>query len=144
MQDGSLIAAVDLGSNSFRMEVARIEHGGFVRIDYLKEPVRQGAGLDDQRNLTPQAMQRGWETLARFGERLTGFSRTHVRAVATQTLREAHNRDQFLKRGNQLLGFPIDVIAGREEARLIHQGVAHALGSRAGKCLVIDIGGRST
>ena len=96
MQDGSLIAAVDLGSNSFRMEVARIEHGGFVRIDYLKEPVRQGAGLDDQRNLTPQAMQRGWETLARFGERLTGFSRTHVRAVATQTLREAHNRDQFL------------------------------------------------
>ena len=144
MQDGSLIAAVDLGSNSFRMEVARIEHGGFVRIDYLKEPVRQGAGLDDQRNLTPQAMQRGWETLARFGERLTGFSRTHVRAVATQTLREAHNRDQFLKRGNLLLGFPIDVIAGREEARLIHQGVAHALGSRAGKCLVIDIGGRST
>lgn len=144
MQDGSLIAAVDLGSNSFRMEIARIEHGGFVRVDYLKEAVRQGAGLDDQRNLTPQAMQRGWDTLARFGERLTGFSRVQVRAVATQTLREAHNRDQFLKRGNQLLGFPIDVIAGREEARLIYQGVAHVLGSQAGQCLVIDIGGRST
>jgi exopolyphosphatase / guanosine-5'-triphosphate,3'-diphosphate pyrophosphatase len=144
MDDGSLIAAVDLGSNSFRMEVGRLDHGSIFRVDYLKETVRQGGGLDDQRNLTPEAMQRGWATLARFGERLAGFEARQVRAVATQTLREARNRDAFIKKGEQLLGFPIDVISGREEARLIYQGVAQALEGAQEKRLVIDIGGRST
>ena len=144
MQDGSLIAAVDLGSNSFRMEVGRLDHGSIFRVDYLKETVRQGGGLDDDRNLTLDAMQRGWATLARFGERLSGFDAARVRAVATQTLREARNRDLFIKKGEQLLGFPIDVISGREEARLIYQGVSHVLEGANEKRLVMDIGGRST
>ncbi len=144
IEEGSLVAAVDLGSNSFRMELGRLEHGNVLRLDYLKETVRQGAGLDDARNLSQEAMQRGWATLARFGERLTGFAPHQVRAVATQTLREARNRDAFLKKAEQQLGFPIEVIAGREEARLIYQGVAHALGGVDSRRLVIDIGGRST
>ncbi len=144
MQDGSLIAAVDLGSNSFRMEVGRLDHGSILRVDYLKETVRQGGGLDDQRHLSLEAMQRGWATLARFGERLAGFESSQVRAVATQTLREARNRDLFLKKAEQLLGFPIEVISGREEARLIYQGVSQVLEGAQEKRLVIDIGGRST
>ena len=115
-----------------------------MRTEYLKETVRQGGGLDENRNLTPQAMQAGWDCLARFGERLAGFKGVDVRAVATQTLREARNRDAFLERANQVLGFPIDVISGREEARLIYQGVAHMLPDTNERRLVIDVGGRST
>jgi exopolyphosphatase/guanosine-5'-triphosphate,3'-diphosphate pyrophosphatase len=144
MQDGTRLAAVDLGSNSFRLEIGRIEHDQFYRTEYLKETVRQGSGLDEERNLTPEAMQRGWDCLARFGERLAGFDSSTVRAVATQTLREARNRDEFLDKANLVLGFPIDVISGREEARLIYQGVAHALPSSNDRRLVVDIGGRST
>lgn len=144
MQDGTRLAAVDLGSNSFRLEIGRIEHGQFYRTEYLKETVRQGNGLDEERNLTTAAMERGWACLARFGERLAGFDSAEVRAVATQTLREARNRDEFLLRANDVLGFPIDVISGREEARLIYQGVAHALPQGNERRLVIDIGGRST
>lgn len=144
MQKPKRLAAVDLGSNSFRLEIGRIEHGQFYRSEYLKETVRQGNGLDDARNLTEQAMQRGWDCLARFGERLAGFDESEVRAVATQTLREARNRDAFLATGMQKLGFPIDVISGREEARLIYQGVAQALPRTQERRLVIDIGGRST
>jgi len=144
MQKIKRLAAVDLGSNSFRLEIGRIEHGQFYRSEYLKETVRQGNGLDDDRNLTIAAMQRGWDCLARFGERLAGFDEAEVRAVATQTLREARNRDTFLAIGTQKLGFPIDVISGREEARLIYQGVAQALPRVPERRLVIDIGGRST
>jgi exopolyphosphatase/guanosine-5'-triphosphate,3'-diphosphate pyrophosphatase len=135
---------VDLGSNSFRLEIGRFEDGQIHHTEYLKETVRQGNGLDANKNLTPEAMQRGWECLARFGERLAGFKKNQVRAVATQTLREANNRDEFLSRAHQILGFPIDVIAGREEARLIYQGVAHLLPQSTECRLVIDIGGRST
>ncbi len=144
MQNGTLLAAVDLGSNSFRLEIGRYEHGQIHRTEYLKETVRQGNGLDEARNLTPEAMQRGWDCLARFGERLAGFRRPQVRAVATQTLREARNREAFLTRAHQVLGFPIDVISGREEARLIYQGVAHLLPQSDERRLVADIGGRST
>ena len=144
MKHGTLLAAIDLGSNSFRLEIGRYEHGQIQRVAYLKETVRQGNGLDADRNLTPEAMQRGWDCLARFAERLSGFKKTQVRAVATQTLREAKNREAFLKRGCEILGFPIEVIAGTEEARLIYQGVAHMLPSNNERRLVIDIGGRST
>jgi exopolyphosphatase/guanosine-5'-triphosphate,3'-diphosphate pyrophosphatase len=144
MQNGSRLAAVDLGSNSFRLEIGRVDHGQFYRTEYLKETVRQGGGLDEERRLTSPSMQRGWECLARFGERLAGFDASEVRAVATQTLREARNRDEFLDRANKVLGFPIEVISGREEARLIYQGVAHALPQGKERRLVIDIGGRST
>lgn len=138
------MAAVDLGSNSFRLEIGRFDHGQISRAEYLKETVRQGNGLDADRNLTPDAMQRGWDCLARFGERLAGFKKSQVRAVATQTLREARNRDDFLVKAHKILGFPIDVIAGREEARLIYQGVAHMLPQSDDRRLVVDIGGRST
>ena len=144
MQDGTLLAAVDLGSNSFRLEIGRLDHGQIRRTEYLKETVRQGNGLDEARNLTADAMQRGWDCLARFGERLRGFRKSQVRAVATQTLREARNRTAFLAKANQVLGFPIEVISGREEARLIYQGVAHLLPQSDERRLVVDIGGRST
>ena len=144
MQNGNRLAAVDLGSNSFRLEIGRVDHGEFRRTEYLKETVRQGGGLDDNRNLTQEAMQSGWDCLARFGERLAGFKPEEVRAVATQTLREARNRDEFVLRANEVLGFPINVISGREEARLIYQGVAHMLERSEERRLVVDIGGRST
>jgi exopolyphosphatase/guanosine-5'-triphosphate,3'-diphosphate pyrophosphatase len=124
--------------------MGRIEHGLFYRTHYLKETVRQGKGLDENGHLTPQAMQLGWDCLARFGEHLADFARTEVRAVATQTLREAQNRDAFLGPGMEKLGFPIEVISGEEEARLIYLGVAHALPDNNERRLVIDIGGRST
>ena len=144
MQNGTRLAAVDLGSNSYRLEIGRLDHARIHRTEYLKETVRQGNGLDEERNLTPDAMQRGWDCLARFGERLAGFKKGEVRAVATQTLREARNRDVFLQRANKVLGFPIEVISGREEARLIYQGVARLLPQSGERRLVVDIGGRST
>ncbi len=144
MQNGTRLAAVDLGSNSFRLEIGYLDHGQIQRTEYLKETVRQGNGLDENRNLSRQAMQRGWDCLARFGERLAGFRKYQVRAVATQTLREARNRDEFLHKATQILGFPIDVISGPEEARLIYQGVAHLLPQSQEHRLVVDIGGRST
>jgi exopolyphosphatase / guanosine-5'-triphosphate,3'-diphosphate pyrophosphatase len=144
MNNASLLAAVDLGSNSCRLEIGRIESGQLVRVDYIKEMVRLGGGLDRELMLSEAAMQRALECLARFGERLRGFARQQVRAVATQTLREAKNRDEFLKRAIKALGFPIEVIAGREEARLIYSGVSHLLPDSRERRLVVDIGGRST
>ena len=144
MKNGTLLAAIDLGSNSFRLEIGRYEHGQIQRVAYLKETVRQGNGLDSERNLSQEAMQRGWDCLARFAERLAGFKKYQVRVVATQTLREAKNRNEFIKRGSEILGFPIEVIAGTEEARLIYQGVSNFLPTDNEQRLVVDIGGRST
>ena len=144
MQPRSLYAAIDLGSNSFRLEIGQMDLGQLRRVEYIKETVRQGNGLDADRNLTIEAMERGWECLARFGERIAGFKPSQVRAVATQTLREARNRDVFLAKAKDILGFPIEVIAGREEARLIYLGVSHLLPQSDERRLVVDIGGRST
>ncbi len=144
MQTKSLYAAIDLGSNSFRLEIGQMDAGQLRRVEYIKETVRQGNGLDAERNLTEEAMTRGWECLARFGERIAGFKPSQVRAVATQTLREARNRDEFLAKAKSMLGFPIEVIAGREEARLIYLGVSHLLPQSNERRLVVDIGGRST
>ncbi len=144
MLHAHLYAAVDLGSNSFRLEIGQFAHHHFQRVEYLKETVRQGGGLDAERYLSEEAMQRGWDCLARFGERLKGFPVTHVRAVATQTLREARNREAFVRRGAELLGYPIEIIAGEEEARLIYRGVTSLLPPSDERRLVIDIGGRST
>ncbi|URI10820.1 exopolyphosphatase [Aquincola tertiaricarbonis] len=137
------LAAIDMGSNSFRLEIGQMQHGRYRRIDYLKETVRLGAGLDADGLLTEPAAQRGLACLQRFAKRLQGFEVAQVRAVATQTLREASNRDAFLARAQEALGKPIEVISGREEARLIYAGVAHLQPSDAPR-LVIDIGGRST
>jgi exopolyphosphatase/guanosine-5'-triphosphate,3'-diphosphate pyrophosphatase len=144
MQNGTLLAALDLGSNSFRLEVGRFASGHIERVEYLKETVRQGNGLDEHKNLSLAAMERGWECLARFAERLHGFKKHQVRAVATQTLREARNRDDFLLKAQAILGFGIEVVSGHEEARLIYQGVSHLLPQSDEKRLVVDIGGRST
>ena len=132
-----------MGSNSFRLEIGQLIDGRYRRIDYLKETVRLGAGLDGQGLLTEEATERGLACLARFAQRLKGFVPAQVRAVATQTLREARNRDAFLARAQAGLGFPIEVISGREEARLIYAGVARLQPSSVPR-LVIDIGGRST
>ncbi len=137
------LAGIDLGSNSFRLEIGQLIQGRYRRIDYLKETVRLGAGLDDGGMLTPQAVQRGLDCLARFATRLNGYQPQQIRAVATQTLREARNRDAFLVLAQAALGQTIEVISGREEARLIYAGVARLQPSNVPR-LVIDIGGRST
>lgn len=144
MHNPTLFAAIDLGSNSFRLEIGQMDAGQLRRVEYIKETVRQGNGLDAERNLSTEAMQRGWACLARFAERIAGFKPEQVRAVATQTLREANNRDVFLTQAKRILGFPIEVIAGREEARLIYLGVSHLLPQSPERRLVVDIGGRST
>ena len=137
------LAAIDMGSNSFRLEIAQVIDGKYRRVEYLKETVRLGAGLDAQGLLSEEAVLRGLTCLARFADRLEGYEGWQIRAVATQTLREARNRDAFLLRAQAALGFPIEVISGREEARLIYAGVARLQPSNQTR-LVIDIGGRST
>ena len=136
------LAAVDIGSNSMRLEIGQISAAAsrYQRVDYLKDTVRLGAGLDSAGMLGEEATQRGLACLRRFSARLAGFDPARVRAVATQTLREAANRDTFLLRAQEVLGFPIEVISGREEARLIYAGVALLQPTR-GRRLVLDIGG---
>lgn len=136
-------ASIDIGSNSFRLELARLSGDRYQRVSYIKESVRLGAGLDANGMLTEAAMQRGLTCLKGFGEQLVGIPPERVRAVATQTLREARNRNAFLERAQAVLGHPVEVIAGREEARLIFAGVARLQPSEKPR-LVIDIGGRST
>jgi exopolyphosphatase/guanosine-5'-triphosphate,3'-diphosphate pyrophosphatase len=137
------LAGIDMGSNSFRLEIGQVLQGRYRRVDYLKETVRLGGGLDANGLLTEAAAERGLACLARFAERLGDCPPAQVRAVATQTLREARNRDAFLARAQTVLGQPIEVISGREEARLIYAGVARLQPSNVPR-LVIDIGGRST
>jgi exopolyphosphatase/guanosine-5'-triphosphate,3'-diphosphate pyrophosphatase len=139
-----VVAAVDLGSNSFHMIVARLEHGELVVIDRLRESVRLGAGLDGRKNLTPLAQERALACLERFGERLRDLPRGSVRAVGTNALRLARNSGEFLRQAQHALGHRIEVIAGREEARLIYLGVAHGLAAGEESRLVVDIGGGST
>ncbi len=137
------LAAIDLGSNSFRLEIAQLHGGQYRRIDYLKETVRLGGGLDARGHLSDEAAARGLDCLGRFARRLDGFAPGQVRAVATQTLREAKNRDAFLLSAQGVLGRAIEIISGREEARLIFAGVARLQPSTVPR-LVVDIGGRST
>ncbi len=139
-----LIAAIDLGSNSFRLQVGRIINDQIYPLDGIKESVRLAAGLSPEKWLDMAAQQRGVSALQRFHERLSGFSPDAVRAVATNTLRVAKNAPEFLIRAEAALGFPIEVIAGREEARLIYVGVAHTLPDPHRQQLVVDIGGGST
>jgi exopolyphosphatase/guanosine-5'-triphosphate,3'-diphosphate pyrophosphatase len=137
------LAAIDMGSNSFRLEIGQLKGGRYQRLDSLKEVVRLGGGLDAQGMLQEEAAERGLQTLRHFRDRLSGFELGGLRAVATQTLREARNRDEFLLRASDVLGAPVEVISGREEARLIFVGVAQLQPSPLPR-LVIDIGGRST
>jgi exopolyphosphatase/guanosine-5'-triphosphate,3'-diphosphate pyrophosphatase len=139
-----VLAAVDLGSNSFHMIVARVLDGQLHIVDRLQEMVRLAAGLDSHHRLDKDARARALACLARFGERLRDLPPGSVRAVGTNTLRRARNADKFLEDAEQALGHAIHVISGQEEARLIYQGVARPMPLDGGKRLVIDIGGGST
>jgi len=144
MPDFPTLAAVDLGSNSFHLQVARVVGEQIYPLDGLREPVRLGAGLNDDKVLDDATQERALDCLMRFGERLRGLPRGAVRAVGTNTLRVAKNAKGFLKRAQSALGVPIEVIAGREEARLIYLGVAHSMPMTRARRLVFDIGGGST
>jgi exopolyphosphatase/guanosine-5'-triphosphate,3'-diphosphate pyrophosphatase len=138
------VAAVDLGSNSFHMVVARVQDGHVHVLDRLKERVGLAAGLDEEGYLTGRAQRRALACLERFGQRLRDMTPRNVRAVGTNALRRAKNSREFLARAETALGHSIEVIPGREEARLIYSGVAHSRQEDPGHRLVVDIGGGST
>lgn len=138
------VAAVDLGSNSFHMIVARSLNGELHVLDRLQEMVRLAAGLDERGSIDKLSRARALECLRRFGERLRGMPMGSVRAVGTDTLRRARNGAKFLAAAERALGHPIEIISGQEEARLIYQAVAHDLADDGKPRLVLDIGGGST
>ncbi|HSN39809.1 MAG TPA: exopolyphosphatase [Burkholderiales bacterium] len=144
MAEYPTLAAVDLGSNSFHCQVARVVGDQIYPLDALREPVRLGAGLGRDKRLDEPSQARALACLQRFGERLRGLDPHTVRAIGTNTLRVAKNASAFLKKAEAALGFPIEVVAGREEARLIYLGVSHSLPASSEKRLVVDIGGGST
>jgi exopolyphosphatase/guanosine-5'-triphosphate,3'-diphosphate pyrophosphatase len=140
----SVLAAVDLGSNSFRLQIARVEGDQLYMLDGLREPVRLAAGLSPDKFLDAETQQRALAALGRFAERLRDLPREAVRVVGTNALRVAKNAADFIPQAEHILGFPIEIIAGREEARLIYLGVAHGLPPSKHNRLVVDIGGGST
>lgn len=140
----NVVAAVDLGSNSFHMVIARNDLGKLRVLDKMRERVRLAAGLGPEGQLDTAAEERAIACLERFGERLRDFSADHVRVVGTNTLRHARNTDHFLPSLHRAIGYPIEIISGREEARLIYMGVAHDMIETRGARLVVDIGGGST
>jgi len=144
LPDTQTVAAVDLGSNSFHMLVARLVGGEVHVVDRLKERVALAEGLDEGRKLSREARDRAVACLSLFGERLKHMRPGSVRAVGTNTLRAARNARGLIEQGSEALGHPIEVISGREEARLIYLGVAHTLEGSPGRRLVVDIGGGST
>jgi len=139
-----VLAAVDLGSNSFHMVVARYDHGQLVIVDRLRESVRLAAGLDEQGRLSRESVARALPCLERFGQRMRDMRAESVRVVGTNTLRKARRKGAFLDRARESLGHPIEIISGVEEARLIYLGVAHTTPQETGQRLVVDIGGGST
>lgn len=143
LPDGSQLAAVDLGSNSFHLIIAKIEHGEMRPVEVLAEKVQLGAGLEDGL-LSDDAIERGLDCLSRFAQLLESVEITRMRVVGTNTLRIAKNRAAFTRPAERILGTRVDVIYGLEEARLVYLGVAHTLADDAQSRLVIDIGGGST
>ncbi|TDQ17827.1 exopolyphosphatase/guanosine-5'-triphosphate,3'-diphosphate pyrophosphatase [Raoultella sp. BIGb0149] len=143
MSSTSLYAAIDLGSNSFHMLVVREVAGSIQTLSRIKRKVRLAAGLNSDNALSAEAMERGWQCLRLFAERLQDIPPAQIRVVATATLRLAVNADEFLAKARDILGCPVQVISGEEEARLIYQGVAHTTGGEDQR-LVVDIGGAST
>lgn len=138
------IAAIDLGSNSFHMVVAKISHGEIRVVDKLGEKVQLAAGLNEFGEITPAAQQRALDCLRRFQQRIDDFDSASVQIVGTNALRAAKKKTDFLREAKEITGHPIEIISGREEARLIYLGVAHTLADDEGNRLVIDIGGGST
>ena len=145
LQDGDLLAAIDLGSNSFHMVVARYTLGQLRVVDRLREMVRMAEGLDGKGGLSMEVRHRALECLARFGQRIREVPPSRVRAIATNTVRQLTAPQAFLVPAETALGHAIEVVSGREEARLIYLGVATAQLPKPGQLrLVIDIGGGST
>lgn len=144
MQEYPTLAAVDLGSNSFHLQVGRVEGDQLYYLDAIKEPVRLAGGLTDNKRLDGASQRRALNCLSRFGERLQGMPPGAVRAVGTSALRVAKNSAEFLDKARAALGFDIEIVAGREEARLIYLGVSHSLALTQAPRLVVDIGGGST
>jgi exopolyphosphatase / guanosine-5'-triphosphate,3'-diphosphate pyrophosphatase len=142
--DPDVVAGVDLGSNSFHMVVGRVVDGHLDVIDRIREGVRLAAGLDEKGQISPAARERASACLERFGQRLRGMRPEHVRAVGTNTFRQARKARTFVRECEATLGHSIEVLSGAEEARLIYLGVAHDLSDDAGRRLVVDIGGGST
>jgi exopolyphosphatase/guanosine-5'-triphosphate,3'-diphosphate pyrophosphatase len=138
------LAALDLGSNSFHLLVAQESNGRLQVVDRIKEMVRLAAGLEDDKSLSADVMKRGLDCLDRFSQRLRGLAPEDIRVVGTNTLRRATNAQSFLDEAERLLGTEVEIISGREEARLIYLGVSHALEDTAERRLVVDIGGGST
>ena len=143
LPDGSLLAAIDLGSNSFHLIIAKIEHGEMRPVEALAEKVQLGAGVENGR-LSQEAIERGLDCLSRFAQLLESVEPERIRVVGTNALRIAKNRDDFTRPAARILRTKVDVIYGREEARLVYLGVAHSLADDAQSRLVIDIGGGST
>mgnify|MGYP001819193262 FL=1 len=144
LAESPFLAAVDLGSNSFHMKLVRVVGNELEVIDRIREMVRLASGLDENVNLTDEAIQRATDCLSRFGERLRDIPSEQVRVVGTNTLRRAGNSRKFLLLAQQALGHPIEIIGGQEEARLVYMGVSHSVRSSEGLMLVVDIGGGST
>src|SRR3954452_25223461 len=142
------LATVDLGSNSFHLQIGRVVDGQIYPLDAVREVVRLGGGLTAEKRIDRATQAAALEALAKFAERLRGFPRQAVRVVGTNALRVAKNSSAFLREARGVLGFPIEVISGREEARLIYLGVSHsipaAVGSKIERRLVVDVGGGST
>lgn len=138
------VAAVDLGTNSFHMVVARRHHGDLQVLDRLKLMVRLGEGLDARGRLRPDVQERALDALQKFGQRLQGLPRGCVRVVGTNTLREMRDARAFMAAAEEALGHPVEVVSGVEEARLIYLGVARSLADDGRRRLVVDIGGGST
>ncbi len=144
IRDGELIAAVDIGSNSFHMVVARMEQGQPRVIDRLRDTVRLAAGLRADGTLESAQRTRALHCLARFGQRIAGLPSQRVRAVATNTVRQLAHPETFLAAAEAALDHPIEIVSGREEGRLIFLGAAHDLPASREPRLVIDVGGGST
>ncbi|MGR6871774.1 Ppx/GppA phosphatase family protein [Pseudomonas sp. HK3] len=144
VQSQQVLAAVDLGSNSFHMVMARLINGQLQIIDQRGEKVQLAAGLDPVHGIAEDAQERALACLKRFGQHLRGLNPYLVTILGTNTLRAAPNSSGFMQKAKKVLGFPIEVISGIEEARLVYLGVAHTLADDDGKRLVIDIGGGST
>lgn len=140
----NFVAAIDLGSNSFHMIVARLTNGQVQVLDRLREMVQLAGGLDGRNRLSEESQRRALACLARFGQRLRHIPADQIRIVGTNTLRQARNSTEFVARAEQLLGHKVEIVRGQEEARLIYLGVAHNVADIPGKRLVVDIGGGST
>ncbi|XGA80922.1 exopolyphosphatase [Halomonas sp. CH40] len=141
--DPRRLAAIDMGSNSFHLLVANYQNERLQVVARLGEKVQLAAGLDEDGNLSEEAMQRALDCLGRFAPFLNDIEGHHLRIVGTNALRDAYNSQTFIDRAEAQLGHAIEIIAGREEARLIYLGAAHAL-AESGRRLIVDIGGGST